>query len=105
MTALVERELPSGLIVVTPPTMVFAFDYLDAESFRFPPPWWVPVEAPACGALCIDTDEDGNERLLVCSRPADHVHLAPFNLEQLGPDEHRCVIDNEIGHGCKWTSR
>jgi hypothetical protein len=59
-----------------------------------PPPWFVPVEAPACGdEVHIPAEEttDGHARVFVCDLPAGHRDI-----------RHRQVTDNENGRTITW---
>lgn len=86
-------------MTIPPPALAFVFDdgaggmVLD----RLPPPWYVPVEAPACGHVlhvAAEDTTDGVERRFVCDLPAGHEDR-----------QHRQVTDNEEGHTLTWTLR
>jgi hypothetical protein len=61
---------------------------------QLPPPWYVPVEAPACGAVldvAAEATTDGVARRFVCDLPSDH-----------DDDKHRQVTDNTEGEALTW---
>jgi hypothetical protein len=61
-----------------------------------PPPWFVAVEAPACGAVAevpAEATTDGRARRFVCDRPADHDAV-----------RHRQVTDNDSGETIVWET-
>lgn len=67
---------------------------LGLTMWILPPPWFVAVEAPACGAeLHVDAEQtnDGIERHFVCDDLAGHEE-----------DRHRQVTDNEAGKAFTW---
>lgn len=60
----------------------------------FPPPWFVPVEAPACGAeldVPAEQTNDATARYFVCDKPARH------------DGKHRQVTDNDAGESFEWA--
>jgi len=60
---------------------------------RLPPPWFVPIEAPACGAVLdvpAERTKDNLARRFVCDKQTGH------------DDKHRQVTDNELGHTIEW---
>lgn len=62
-------------------------------GFRLPPPWFVPVEAPACCATVLIPAEAGAPfPALVCDDLAGH------------EGNHRMVTNNEQGHVIEWNS-
>lgn len=63
---------------------------------RVPPPWFVPIEAPACGEevdVPASATNDGVERRLACDRILGHAE-----------GTHRQVTDNEEGVAMEWTT-
>ena len=71
-------------------------------GFRFPPPWFVPIEAPACGTVLrvpAEVTNDGLERTFVCDRPAGHSEDRP----PVADRRHRQVTDNTIGTTVEWA--
>lgn len=76
-----------------PPALVLCF--LDPAGVKLPPPWFVPVDEPACTSeLCVPADRtiDNLARHFVCDKPV------------FGHDDgkHRQVTDNELGHSFQW---
>lgn len=68
---------------------------------RLPPPWFVPIEAPACGAVLhvpVEATNDGAARTFVCDRPAGHHEEPPEK------DGHRQVTDNSGGTVVRWSN-
>lgn len=68
-----------------------------------PPPWFVPVEAPACGAVLevpAEATNDGLARRFVCDMPAGHEDRDPEPGEDR--DRHRQVTDNTTGETLTW---
>ena len=62
----------------------------------FPPPWFVPIEAPACGmtidGLATPLASPGDPRpRFTCDRQAGH------------DGNHRQVTDNDNGRAVEWT--
>jgi hypothetical protein len=71
-------------------------------GFRLPPPWFLPVEAPACGAVLdipAEKTNDGVARRFVCDRPRGHTDHHP----EPGT-RHRQVTDNEAGSSFTWPT-
>jgi hypothetical protein len=70
------------------------------EVYRLPPPWFVPVEAPACGVVAYVQAEwtnDGVARRFVCDRPEGHPEKTSKS------DKHRQVTDMETGETMEWS--
>lgn len=71
-------------------------------SMPFPPPWYVPVEAPACNAVldvAAGVTNDGIARKFYCDRQAGH----PDN--ELPTEKHRAIYDPEEGRALWWEDR
>jgi hypothetical protein len=78
------------------PALVMCF-----EVYRLPPPWFVAVEAPACGAVLdvkAEQTNDGVARRFVCDRPEGH----PEKTSKTG--KHRQVTDNDTGETLEWDT-
>jgi hypothetical protein len=63
---------------------------------KLPPPWFLPVEAPACGAelhFAAEETKDGVARDFVCDRPVGH-----------DDDRHRQVTDFDTGKELTWPA-
>jgi hypothetical protein len=71
------------------------------ERLLLPPPWFVPVEAPACGAVLdvrAEQTNDGVARRFVCDRPEGHGEVTAKK------GKHRQVTDNESGATMEWPT-
>lgn len=87
-----KSDIPAGLVIC-----------LAAE--KFPPPWFLPVEAPACRAVLevpAKATNDATARRFVCDQPVDH---AGRHLPVMGgyDDRHRQVTDNDAGECFTWA--
>jgi hypothetical protein len=70
------------------------------EVYKLPPPWFVPVEAPACGVVVhvpVEQTNDGVARRFVCDRPEGHGEVTGKK------GKHRQVTDNEAGETMEWA--
>lgn len=73
-----------------------------------PPPWFVPAEAPACGAVLdvpAAATNDGMARRFVCDQTAGHL-TRPEATTMFGEwrERHRQVTDNEAGEAFTWAA-
>lgn len=71
-----------------------ALDYGLLHGFILPPPWFVPIEAPACGAVLsvpAEATNDGIARRFVCDKIRGHEDA-----------NHRHVADPEMGYSFEW---
>lgn len=62
-----------------------------------PPPWYVPIDEPACGVelhVPAEKTNDGIERHFVCDK-AEHDHE---------DGKHRQVTDNDEGTALEWPT-
>lgn len=87
------------------PALVFALVTHDGQIGAFPPPWWVPAEAPACGAVLdvpAERTNDNTARRFVCDRIAGHQDAATAPPGEPEPDKHRQVTDNDAGESFAW---
>ena len=78
---------------MSPELPAVALDY-GIRVGLLPPPWFVPLEAPACGdEIHVPTEAiaEGAPPRIVCDRIAGHD----------GP--HRMVTDNEAGYTFEWS--
>lgn len=77
----------------TPPALVLCWFHPDGMTF--PPPWWVPIEAPSCGNVLVipaERTNDNTERTFVCDKGwQDHAD-----------GRHRHVTDNFEGQSFEW---
>jgi hypothetical protein len=91
-------------MTVPAPALVLCF----ADGLRLPPPWFVPVEAPACGQVLDVPAEQTNDdtgRRFVCDRLAGHPEHrkgTPYFVEAALGDRHRQVTDNDQGTIITW---
>jgi len=75
--------------------LVGIFD--DGKIISLPPPWFVPVEAPACNdhlTVPAAGTADGVEQHFYCDRLKDH-----------DDDKHRYVYDVNDGTALQWERR
>lgn len=85
--------IPGPAGVIAAPALELCF-YV---GMRLPPPWFVPVEAPACRAVLevpavgAETTDGSTALRFVCDRYAGH------------PNAHRQVTDNDCGHALEWA--
>jgi hypothetical protein len=87
---------PDGLLHPEPPPAVARMHFTDLNDFfRFG--FFVPVEAPPCGAVKVfepaDTN-DGQCRRFTCDRPAGHPPEGQFEHD---PHVHRMVLSEGVG--------
>jgi hypothetical protein len=71
----------------------------------FPPPWFVPIEAPACAAVLEvppEATNDGIARRFVCDQQAGHADRPEPHTGEY-PDRHRQVTDNAEGTTLTWA--
>jgi len=72
---------------------------ISALDVTFPPPWFVPVEAPPCNeCLEVPADEtnDGVARTFYCDRVLGHTERSGY------PGKHRQVTDADSGFAVAW---
>lgn len=77
------------------PALIMCF-----EVGALPPPWFVAVEAPACGVVAhipAEWTNDGVARSFTCDRPQGHGE------KMSKTDKHRQVVDNESGETLEWS--
>lgn len=76
-----------------------------ANWLTLPPPWFVPAEAPACGAVLdvpAEATNDGLARRFVCDRIAGHEDRDDQPPGDGPGDRHRQVTDNDEGRCFTW---
>jgi hypothetical protein len=71
----------------------FALEYGLRVGLQLPPPWFVPIEAPACAVdlrVPAAATNDGLARRFVCDKIRGH------------DGRHRQVTDNDAGETFEW---
>lgn len=74
------------------------------NAWVLPPPWFVRVEAPACGAVLEAPAEvtGGEAERYVCDRIAGHEAAAQLPAGDPESEWHRQVIDQDTGRCFRW---